>query len=648
MGIFWKISLCIINLYFVSCYWFDKYDDTAEFFDSIFPISVSDYPYIASIVRRIYKGNNKFLCAGTIIGQLADHGVVLTTATCLNYLNMQNISIREVRIRTNSEYWQGCECELAQEYEIKLMQSHPQFSPHSKVVGEYDFAIIIINGQWKGPYDKQALRSKLKILPNSPDTPLTALGWSTSRKLQIESTDLTATANLMIISNSKCRCYFGFEISQQTFCIINKEVQKRNPCHLNAGGPLLTSNINETILKGIVLYAPTCQETLKPAIVLNTSLHEKLINNVSWVLMFRTDIANNTNTTLRFVEWFFPSQKTCDRKGPKNPKLNRTEFTLYLYTRKNWFKGFKLMYHSTPTKFFDATKESLFIIHGFKSSYEANISQANKHGALTSRDLNVFLVDWSGPATSFTYIPSAWAVGSIGQFLGEFIYKEIIQKFNVSSKQIGIIGYSLGAHLAGVAGFTLKNYKREIKYIIGLDPAKPCFMEEINEKYKRLHKGDAEFVHVLHTSTNYGIGIPLGTADYFFNDGINQPACLIRRGNVMENATTFSENFEKPESRKNNYDFYISSNAWAVNDVSNRGDVFASCSHAMSHKYLAQSFNSTSCWFIATRCNSWKDYKAGKCKNNSKSYVSGIDIDENARGVYFLKTGSDPPYCIRE
>lgn len=74
-----------------------------------------------------------------------------------------------MRVRANSEYWTGCQCELlAQEYEIQSVQMHHDFNPDSTIVGDNDVGIIVIKSQWKGHYDKKTLRFKLEILSDPP------------------------------------------------------------------------------------------------------------------------------------------------------------------------------------------------------------------------------------------------------------------------------------------------------------------------------------------------------------------------------------------------------------------------------------------------------------------------------------------------
>lgn len=82
-----------------------------------------------------------------------------------------------------------------------------------------------------------------------------------------------------------------------------------------------------------------------------------------------------------------------------------------------------------------------------------------------------------------------------------------------------MIGFSLGAHVAGFAGAEQKSLHR----ITGLDPAGPLF--ESQHPNSRLDESDAEFVDVIHSNGENlilgGLGSwqPMGTVDYYPNGG---------------------------------------------------------------------------------------------------------------------------------
>lgn len=57
-----------------------------------------------------------------------------------------------------------------------------------------------------------------------------------------------------------------------------------------------------------------------------------------------------------------------------------------------------------------------------------------------------------------------------------------------------------------------------------LNPAGPLF--DVNNPAQRLDSTDGEYVEVIHTeTTSFGIGAPIGHANFYINGGFNQPGC---------------------------------------------------------------------------------------------------------------------------
>ena len=104
-----------------------------------------------------------------------------------------------------------------------------------------------------------------------------------------------------------------------------------------------------------------------------------------------------------------------------------------------------------------------------------------------------------------------------------------------------IVGFSLGAHVAGNAGMHLAEEGRRlgsvtgpncksVHRITGLDPA--GFQFENAPTSDRLDPSDACFVDVIHTNAGYflsdqsfGINRPCGHVDFYPNGGERQPGC---------------------------------------------------------------------------------------------------------------------------
>jgi hepatic triacylglycerol lipase len=94
----------------------------------------------------------------------------------------------------------------------------------------------------------------------------------------------------------------------------------------------------------------------------------------------------------------------------------------------------------------------------------------------------------------------------VGQKTANFI-KFLITN-GVPMGKIHVVGFSLGAHVAGYCGKQLKQLNTELRYLTGLDPAGPLF--EHFGASNRLHHTDAQVVDVIHTSKLLGIEFPLG------------------------------------------------------------------------------------------------------------------------------------------
>lgn len=152
-------------------------------------------------------------------------------------------------------------------------------------------------------------------------------------------------------------------------------------------------------------------------------------------------------------------------------------------------------------------------------------------------DRLIILVDYAKLANS-NYLLSATKTAP---GVGSYIYNKIMQfKFNLT--QVGMIGHSLGAHVAGHVGKAskgllneiignhllqnrqslnnLQNYKALIS--VGLDPAGPYF----DTMGTGLYHTDAVHVLVLHTSRDFGTLLSRGDIDYYASkDRIVQPGC---------------------------------------------------------------------------------------------------------------------------
>ncbi|KAJ0067675.1 hypothetical protein NL108_009798, partial [Boleophthalmus pectinirostris] len=153
-------------------------------------------------------------------------------------------------------------------------------------------------------------------------------------------------------------------------------------------------------------------------------------------------------------------------------------------------------------------------------------------------EANVVVVDWISMAQQL-YPDAVNHTRNVGQSIADML-DWLKDETQLPLENVHLIGYSLGAHVAGYAGTFVQG---TIGRITGLDPAGPMF-EGVDEQ-KRLSSDDADFVDVLHTYTREALGVsigiqqPIGDIDIYPNGGDVQPGCAI--GDVLAVAGNFME-----------------------------------------------------------------------------------------------------------
>lgn len=314
-------------------------------------------------------------------------------------------------------------------------------------------------------------------------------------------------------------------------------------------------------------------------------------------------------------------------KTPQSPSLINTRFRLFQRIQVSQVAETG----GTPqasdlaafTGFVNATKKTKVIVHGFLDNGHSDWVTYAKDELLVKGDFNIIIVDWSTGA-QWPYEQAAGNVFLVGAELSHLL-KHLHDHGGVNYADVHIIGHSLGAHIAGLAGHPLTSIGR----ITGLDPADPLFTgKPIN---RRLNRDDATFVDVIHTDARefavtkgYGTREMVGDVDFFPNGGEYQPGCPERPvesvlGNLLQGA---------------------------FGSVSSS----LSCSHSRAHDYFIESINSP-CKFFAHQCSSKTDFNNGKCLSCPAGGcgVMGYDADAtSARGALYLSTSNHSPYCGHE
>lgn len=160
-------------------------------------------------------------------------------------------------------------------------------------------------------------------------------------------------------------------------------------------------------------------------------------------------------------------------------------------------------------------------------------------------------------------------------------------------------GHSLGAHIVGMTGrhFT-KITARKLPRITGLDPAKPCFINDA--KLIGLHSGDGLFVDVIHSDAGIiGLRERVGDADFYPNGFDPIPL----------------------------------------------GCATLSCAHSRSWEYYTETvYPGNENGFMSAICASAESLNNGECEG--QRYPMGIACPTNVRGGLFLNINRNVTYGL--
>ncbi|XP_018321249.1 pancreatic triacylglycerol lipase-like isoform X2 [Agrilus planipennis] len=279
----------------------------------------------------------------------------------------------------------------------------------------------------------------------------------------------------------------------------------------------------------------------------------------------------------------------------REPYASASDITLYLYSQSNTLTPEIYSLDATAlssSSNYNFSRQNIFLIHGWQGSYTSAANQLINSAYSDVTDVNTFVVDWS-PVSRTLYTNAFANVPTIGRYLGQFI-ADMQTQFGLGADKFTIVGYSLGAHVAGCAGAATNS---NILAIYGLDPAGPLYLNNITNN--RLDPSDAQFVHAIHTcGGRWGFEDNLGTADYRPNGGRDQPGCTI--------------------------------------------ELTGLCAHSRAYRLFAESVRSGG--FTAWKCDSYSNFRSGQCQSNDQSRLGGVNIDTSATGDYYLDTNSEPPY----
>ncbi|XP_075970535.1 phospholipase A1-like isoform X2 [Anticarsia gemmatalis] len=263
-------------------------------------------------------------------------------------------------------------------------------------------------------------------------------------------------------------------------------------------------------------------------------------------------------------------------------KVQREDLNVYyLFTRKNPNFGqiFKTNDEESFNKSnFNATKTTVFIIHGWFGSLNSTLNAILKDAFLQDDDVNVIVVDWCAISCTPNYFTVVTSVPTVGSHIAKLI--KWLTTHSLTYSKLHLVGHSLGAHIAGNIG---KETKAKVQRIT--DPAGPYWYNSPH----RLAKSDAQYVEVIHTNTKcLGYKTPCGDADFYPNGGKSMPGC--------------------------------------------RG---SSCSHSKSYHYMAYSVKHNNMY--SSPCQDMKELDLDTCEG--EPYLMGnSDLFKNRTGLFRVDT----------
>ncbi|XP_026286403.1 inactive pancreatic lipase-related protein 1-like [Frankliniella occidentalis] len=284
------------------------------------------------------------------------------------------------------------------------------------------------------------------------------------------------------------------------------------------------------------------------------------------------------------------------------------DITFLLYTRDNPDRPERRAMNKTclPTfENFKASRPTAVLIHGFGDNLQDSyMLPLLKDAFLERTDVNVLAVDWGRHAATPWYQTAAQATEAVGVHVAGLL-DHMAERQGLSAARTHIVGFSLGAHVAGHTGKNVRSGR--LHRITGLDPARVLF--EGLGPAQRLDKTDADVVEVVHSSGGYlGFSQSLGHRDFFPNGGEwPQPGCVF--------------------------------------------DFISVCSHRRAYYYYAEALKE-SARFPAYPCASMEEYRAGKCARVAAAHL-GDDADHCTdegctQGNFYFETNPSSPFARPE
>ncbi|KAF9796884.1 hypothetical protein SFRURICE_009458 [Spodoptera frugiperda] len=255
----------------------------------------------------------------------------------------------------------------------------------------------------------------------------------------------------------------------------------------------------------------------------------------------------------------------------------------HLYTRSNPLVSQPLVQGNNAllaASHFDPSKRTIILIHGFLGNILSGFNTVLVPAFILAGDVNVIVVDWgAGAHLGFNGISSGRSVGRFIDWLN--------QASGANVENYHILGYSVGAHQAGIVGRSLLGRP---SYLTAMDPADRWLASQA------VRSDDAVYTEVIHTNIgNIGQEAPAGDVDFYPNGGIDMPGC-----------------------------------ATAV------------CDHYRSYFYMGESLATGG--FTGIQCASVAEAKTGNCSGPATLPMGGLQPKTGSKGIYYVRTNGSPPF----
>ncbi|XP_050600692.1 pancreatic lipase-related protein 2-like [Bombus affinis] len=271
------------------------------------------------------------------------------------------------------------------------------------------------------------------------------------------------------------------------------------------------------------------------------------------------------------------------------PHLFLETIIFTLYTRKNPEIGEVLVLNdisSVQMSQWNPKRKTAIITHGWINNGLSPACTLIRDALIKVTNWNVIVVDWSKIAGNLIYPIVADHIPRVATKVASFV-NFMRTEAGLRTSKLRIIGHSFGAQIAGLSAREVGKSSR-VAEVIALDPAKPLF--ELKEAGDRVDKSDAQNVQVIHTCAGtLGMGISIGTSDFYANDGRHQPGCGL--------------------------------------------NLLGICAHLRSYELYAESITNPK-GFLGTRAD------------GETAYMGGVTLDPKANGTYYFKTTGQHPFAL--